>query len=64
MGSQNCNILKWMKSGKPINAIQALNHFGVFRLSARIHNLRCEGHDIVSVRHRRNNKNVVDYKLK
>jgi len=64
MKTQNQHILSWLESGKSINAIQALNHFGVFRLSARIANLKDQGFKIETKVIRRNNKNVADYKLK
>lgn len=44
--SQNELILEHLKEGKSITAIEALNLFGCFRLSARIHNLRDIGCNI------------------
>ena len=48
MATQCELILKHLKKGKKINPIQALNRYGCFRLGARIHDLKAEGHDIKS----------------
>ena len=45
--TQNQQILDYLKKGNSINPLEALNLFGCFRLSARIHNLRQDGHDII-----------------
>ena len=39
-------ILHWLESGKTITQLQALQLFGCFRLSARILELKDEGHMI------------------
>lgn len=41
--TQNEQLRKWLKSGKTISPLQALNKFGIFRLSARISDLKNEG---------------------
>ena len=46
--SQSLRILAFLKSGKSITPIQALNRFGCFRLAARIHNLKSMGYRITS----------------
>jgi len=46
MKSQNDQILAYLKSGKSITPIDALNEFGCFRLAARIYELRASGHRI------------------
>lgn len=46
--SQNASILKWMRAGKPITPLVALDQFGCFRLAARIKNLKDDGHAIHS----------------
>lgn len=46
--SQCASILKWMREGKPITPLLALQHFGCLRLAARIANLRDAGHLISS----------------
>jgi hypothetical protein len=46
IASQNDKILEWLKTGKAITPIDALNMFGCFRLAARIADLRKSGYDI------------------
>lgn len=45
--TQNEQILNHLRS-QPITPIEALNLYGVFRLAARVRELRKEGHDIVT----------------
>jgi hypothetical protein len=44
--SQNAAILSHLLSGKSITPIEALNKYGCFRLGARVHDLKSEGHKI------------------
>lgn len=44
--SQTKQLKKWLKSRKTISPLQALNKLGIYRLSARILDLRDEGLDI------------------
>jgi hypothetical protein len=44
--SQCAQILKWLREGKPLTPLLALDNFGCFRLAARIGNLKAEGHTI------------------
>ena len=46
--SQNKQVLKWLKNGNTLTASQASNYFGIYRLSARIWDLRKQGHPIKS----------------
>lgn len=46
--SQNEEILDYLKSGKSINPMIALNKFSCFRLASRIADLRAKGHKIAS----------------
>lgn len=46
--SQSAKILKHLQSGKRITTMQAFEKFGCTRLSARILELKREGHSIVS----------------
>lgn len=46
--TQNENILRFLKKGKRINPLQALNKFGCFRLASRISDLKSEGNSISS----------------
>jgi len=47
--SQNKQVLKWLESGQTLTAAQAANYFGIYRLSARIYDLRImQNHPIKS----------------
>jgi len=48
--TQEERVLKYLEEFNSINALQALRDCGVFRLSARIYNLRQDGHDIETKR--------------
>ena len=57
------NIRQHLNSGKPITALDALNLYGCFRLSAHIFTLRNEGMNIVTERIVRNGKWFAQYSL-
>lgn len=59
----NKRLKKWVLSGKSITPIQALNKFGIFRLGARILELRQSGYDIVTIMQQENGKRFAKYKL-
>mgnify|MGYP000044174794 CR=1 FL=1 len=61
--SQAADILKHLQSGKSITPIDALAKFGCFRLSARIYDLRADGHTIYMEREtdERTGKNFARY---
>jgi helix-turn-helix protein len=44
--SQNEIVLKHLKSGRSLTPGAALDRFGIFRLAARIHDLKQQGHRI------------------
>lgn len=44
--TQEQGILMWLKEGKGLSPIEALNAFGCFRLAAHIFNLRHKGYNI------------------
>lgn len=46
--SQNQKILKHLKSGAHITPLEAMGLFGVYRLAARIYELRNQGHHIMT----------------
>ena len=46
--SQNKTVLDWLQSGKELTAYQAAVYMGIFRLSARIYDLKDRGHEITS----------------
>ena len=49
LAAQRDRIFARLKEGKSVTAIEALRDFQCFRLAARIHELRMEGHKIVSM---------------
>ena len=61
--SQNTQILSYLKQGKKLTPITALNKFGCFRLSARILDLRKEGHNITTENVTRKGKTFAEYSL-
>lgn len=62
--TQLANIRKHLEDGKPITALEALNLYGCFRLSAHIHTLRNEyGMNIATERITRNGKWFAQYSL-
>ena len=63
MKSQSEAILAYLKQGRRITPIDALNMFGCFRLAARISDLRSEGHNIVSENVEQDGKSFSAYRL-
>ena len=61
--TQNQRILDYLKSGKTLTPLVALKKFGCFRLSARIFNLREEGHAIITENVTRKGKTFAEYSL-
>jgi len=61
--SQCYNILIHLQQGKSITPIDALNLFGVFRLSARIKDLRDIGHEIETKTVKVNKKEFASYSI-
>ena len=62
--TQNDMILAHLKEHGKIDPMQALKQYGSFRLSARIYDLRQDGHNIQKFSKRLKNKKVVaEYKL-
>jgi len=57
--SQQIQILTYLKKHNGITAVEALNHCGCFRLAARIHDLRMQGHRIESTRVETKNGSVI-----
>lgn len=53
----------WIISGKAITPLQALNRFGIFRLSARVLEMRNEGYDIETKMVEQNGKTFARYQL-
>lgn len=61
--SQDISILTYLKTGQRLSPLKALELFGCFRLSARIHNLRKDGYSIVTNRVTKGNKTWAEYSL-
>jgi hypothetical protein len=56
-------IMKYLATGKPLTAIQALNKFGCFRLAARIHEMRKEGIAVTEKSINKNGKRFSQYQI-
>lgn len=64
MDTQNKQILAHLKRGTSITAMGALRLYGCFRLAARIHDLRADGNDIVTIKEPTDDgKYIARYKL-
>ena len=61
--SQELQILAYLKQGKPLTAIDALNKFNCFRLAARIKDLRYKGYSINSTKVKENGKSFAVYSI-
>ena len=61
--SQNKQILNYLQSGATINPMSALELFGSFRLSARINDLRNDGHNIKTTMVYNGRKRWANYNL-
>jgi hypothetical protein len=48
MKSQNEILLKYLKSGKRLTSLGAVDALGIARLASRVHDLKCAGHDVKS----------------
>ena len=56
-------IMKYLATGRPLTAIQALEKFGCFRLAARIHEMRSEGLAINEKTITKNGKRFSQYQI-
>jgi hypothetical protein len=61
--AQSLMIMKYLATGKPLTALQALNKFGCFRLAARIHEMRSEGLAINEKAINKNGKRFSQYQI-
>jgi len=61
--TQNEKILKHLQDGNSITPLEALKLFGCFRLSARILDLRGQGHQIITDTVTHNGKKFASYYL-
>lgn len=44
--TQTDRLLAWLKTGKTIDPMEALRELGIYRLAARVRDLRAAGHAI------------------
>ena len=63
METQRKQILKFLEKGNGLTPMTALTLFKCFRLSARIYELKREGHPIKTELVKRNKKHVARYTL-
>lgn len=68
MKSQNEKILAYLKMGRAIDPMKAIQKFGIMRLAARVYDLKLAGHKIVAKNKQVKNRfgeicNVCVYKL-
>lgn len=61
--SQSKAILNYLRKGKKITPLEALNRWGCFRLGARVYDLKQDGHDIRSTMIWVGRKRVAQYSL-
>jgi hypothetical protein len=63
--SQSLRILSYLKSGKSITPIEALNKFSCFRLAARVHELKGMGYRInqTTKHNRKTGKKFASYSI-
>jgi len=61
--SQNATVLAYLKTGRKLTPIGALVDFGIYRLAARVNQLRNEGHPITTAWVQRKNKRYASYTL-
>ena len=62
--SQTREILRYLAKGRAITPLEALERFGVFRLAARIQEIRAQGHKVETTTIRtRNGARVARYSL-
>ena len=62
--TQNQKILRHLRDGKAITPLEALGLFGVYRLAARIGELRNAGHNIeTTYKYDDNGRNYASYSL-
>ncbi len=60
---QTEQILAHLRKGT-LTPIDALNNSGVFRLAARVKDLRDQGHDVVTIRETQGEKTFARYMLR
>lgn len=61
--SKTDRLSSWLRAGRSITPVEALNRFGVMRLAARVHDMRREGLPIITERVTRNGAHVARYRM-
>lgn len=61
--TQNAWVLKQLRAGRRITAFEAVHKAGIYRLAARVNNLRKMGHDIKTHMVYANDRNFAVYYL-
>ncbi len=61
--SKTDRLSSWLRAGRSITPVEALNRFGAMRLAARVHELRQRGMPIVTERVTRNVAHVARYRM-
>ena len=61
--TQNQAILDYLEKGNKITPLEALMKFNCFRLSARIFNLKAQGHKIITHNKTVDGKSFAEYRL-
>ena len=61
--SQNTRVLDYLLTGTPITATYAARFMGIYRLAARIYDLRRNGHRIESTTIQKGSKHFAIYRL-
>lgn len=61
--SKTDRLSSWLRAGRSITPVEALNRFGVMRLAARVHDMRRECLPIITERVTRNGAHVARYRM-
>lgn len=61
--SQDSAVLQDLKRGRVITPMTALKRYGCFRLAARIHRLRSQGHNIQTTMTESNGRRFAQYRM-
>lgn len=61
--SQNARIIDYLARGRTLTPLEALRRFGAFRLGARVHDLKRQGHLITSKLIKCGDTRVAQYRL-
>lgn len=61
--TQNDRLLLWLWAGRSITPLGALKKWGIFRLAARINDLRKLGIEIITTIRKRGSKRYASYRM-